>query len=195
MKNYKILFNFLTLFLLLSGSAFAVAKKPANKIKPKNNSVKKTAPAVQQKATIPKEKEIIKNIIPNCSAQATLADIVKNPDNWLNKEICFNGIFSSFSGLALDYPPAMRERKKYISLVLLRPNTQIPLAELKLAMKIEEAQKHELLPKIAEGDSVKIKGKVFSTALGEPWVDILQIQVIKDPNSKNNNSTNAFDEL
>jgi lysyl-tRNA synthetase class II len=80
----------------------------------------------------------------------------------------------------------MRERKKYISLTLLRPKTQIPLGELKLAIKINDAQRHEYLSKIAEGDTVKIKGKVFSAALGEPWVDINQIQVTKGPNSKKN---------
>lgn len=191
MKNYRILFSFLALLSLSSGLSFAASKTKNKKTIPAKKSVSASKVSVQEK----EKKETIKNIISSCNTQITLAQIIGEPEAWLNKEICFSGTFSSFSGLALDYPPAMRERKKYISLTLFRPNTEIPLGELKLAMKIEEAQKHELLPKVSEGDAVKIKGKVFSTALGEPWIDVLQIQITKDPNSKNNSSSNGFDEI
>jgi hypothetical protein len=132
----------------------------------------------------PEEPKIIKNIVQQCDKETPTSDIVAKPEAYVNKEVCFQGVFSSFSALALDYPQAMRERKKYISLTHFRPSTNIPLGELKLAMPIEAAQKHEALPKMAEGDSVKIKGKVFNASLGEPWVDVVQIQVTKAPNSK-----------
>ena len=170
----------------------AKAKKPSKNLQNKNiKKNKKNTPAPINKSAAKESKKAdelppIKNIVTECKTELTLSQLIAEPEKWLDKEICFSGSFDSFSGLALDYPPAMRERKKYISLTLLRPKTQIPLGELKLAIKINDAQRHEYLSKIAEGDTVKIKGKVFSAALGEPWVDINQIQVTKGPNSKKN---------
>ena len=123
------------------------------------------------------EKSKIPNIVENCTQTITTADLIAKPSTWLEEEICFEGIFHSFSALALDYPPALRSHQKYISLTLLRPNTRIPLSELKLVIKIKQAQKHSLLSKAVEGDLVKIKGIVFADALGEPWVDIQQIKI------------------
>ena len=51
-------------------------------------------------------------------------------------------------------------------------------------MSLDTAQHHEALTKIAENDLVKIKGKVFSVALGEPWMDINQIQIVKKSDNK-----------
>jgi hypothetical protein len=142
--------------------------------------------ANQNTKTEPKKevKKIIKNEVIGCSNSISLKELVSEPEKWLNKEICIDGVFSSFSALALDYPPAMRERRKYVSLTLFRSNTQIPLGELKLAMSLDTAQHHEALTKIAENDLVKIKGKVFSVALGEPWMDINQIQIVKKSDNK-----------
>ncbi len=151
-------------------------------------NIKKTLPVspgkIISKPEAKKAIKKIKNEVIGCSNNISLQELVAAPDNWLNKEICIDGIFSSFSALALDYPPAMRERRKYVSLTLFRPNTQIPLGELKLAMTLDTAQHHEALTKIAENDLVKIKGKVFSSALGEPWMDVNQIQITKAANNK-----------
>lgn len=189
-------FCLLAIALLISQASLA-APKQANPAKAPIAKPQVTpAKAPQIVPTAEKKEEVakpIKNEVTACSKEITVQELVSKPESVLNKEVCFSGTFNSFSALALDYPPAMRERKRYISLTLLRPSTNIPLGELKLALKIDDAQKHEALAKIAEGDLVKIKGKVFSTALGEPWVDILQIQVTKGPNSKD--GTSLFDEL
>lgn len=183
-------FNFLSLSSLPSLSATKTNSKPdtkiitAPKVVPAKKEISPKQPSVKPEAAKSEKVEVIKNEVKNCSKEISIKELIGNPEAWLNKEVCFSGTFSSFSALALDYPAALRERKNHISITLLRPKTKIPLGELKLAMKIEEAQKHELLPKITEGDEVKIKGKVFSAALGEPWLDIVQIQVTKGPNSE-----------
>jgi hypothetical protein len=193
---------------LLSFSLFALSspvEAAKAKIKNKSKSIKNSAkPAPVKKIIVPvvtskpkeaPKKEPIKNEIGSCATEISIKDLVANPEQWLNKEVCFSGTFSAFSALALDYPPAMRERKNYISLTLLRPKTQVPLGELKIAMRVEEAQRHELLPKVTEGDELKIKGKVFSTALGEPWIDVLQVKVTKNSVSENvdGNEENLFE--
>ncbi|MDX1918985.1 MAG: hypothetical protein SFT81_07615 [Candidatus Caenarcaniphilales bacterium] len=136
-----------------------------------------------------------KNQITGCQNEISLAQLVGKPDEWLSKDVCFKGTFNSFSALALDYPPALRPQKDFISLTLLRPDTEIPLSELKLAINLEGAQKHEKLPKIAPGDLIAIHGKVFSSALGEPWVDIEQIEVTKIASSKDTTNTDLVSEI
>lgn len=195
-KSYKLPFEKLAFATVLLSLNLATLAAPAQK--PKVPASKKQAPAKEAKLESKSEKTatVIKNEVQGCKSEQSLESLVARPEEWIGKEVCFKGTFSSFSVLALDYPPALRERKKYVSLTLFRPNTKIPLGELKLAMKIEDAQKHELLPKVAEGDFVKIKGKVFSAALGEPWIDISQIQVTKNPNNKEDSvANNGFDDI
>ncbi len=105
-------------------------------------------------------------------------DLVKNPAAYLNKTVVMTGKFDKFSTVGLDYPPALRKTEDYISLMIYRDDTQhdIPLSELKMFMKREDAQKFiELKSK----DNVKITGKVFSAALGDPWVDVLVLENVK----------------
>ncbi len=105
-------------------------------------------------------------------------DLVKNPENYINKTVVMNGRFDKFSTVGLDYPPALRKMEDYISFMIYRDDTlhNIPLSELKLFMKRDDAQKFiDLKAK----DSVKITGKVFSAALGDPWVDVLSLEIIK----------------
>ncbi|MDJ0624846.1 MAG: hypothetical protein QNJ31_00580 [Candidatus Caenarcaniphilales bacterium] len=183
---------FIASFAFLSLASNPTLSLEINTLKDKNTNnyisnyiaEKKVSKKKAQKA------KTIKNIVEGCKKNIELADLVANPEFWVGKEVCIQGNFSSFSALALDYPPALRERKNYISLTLLRPKTSIPLGELKIAMKIKEAQNHEVLPKISKGDVVEIKGKAFSAALGEPWVDVIQIKVIKDANSKDGDELN-----
>ena len=99
----------------------------------------------------------------------------------MGKNIKFKADFFAFSNLALNYKPAMRPQKKYISLLVYRPKSKVPFSELKLAMKIpkEKDPKNKMLTSLQDGDTVEITGNVFSTALDEPWVDVLQLKKLK----------------
>ncbi len=105
-------------------------------------------------------------------------DLLKSPDQYLNKTVQFTGTFNSFSSLGLDYPKAMRDSKDYVSLMILRPDVshhQIPLSELKL---FYPRKKSESLITLNQGDKIQVRGKVFSKALSDPWVDVEDITVI-----------------
>ena len=104
--------------------------------------------------------------------------VVTSPDKYLNKTIKMTASFDKFSTLGLDYPPALRANSEYISFTVFRDDTtfDIPLSEMKLFLTKDEAQKFvELKAK----EKVQIKGKVFSTALGDAWVDVLELKTIK----------------
>ena len=116
--------------------------------------------------------------IKSCKNNTEIKKLVENPDEFLKKEICFEGEFYSFSTLSLDYSGALRPSKKYISVILLRPNTQVPLSELKLNLPLEYLEKNSGITDLEKNNKIKIKGIVFSTKLGEPWIDILEMQKI-----------------
>ncbi len=116
--------------------------------------------------------------------RVTPIDLLKAPDNYLDKDIQLEGTFSSFSSLGLDYKKAFRDSKEHVSLLLLRPDVthhKIPLAELKL---IYPRKKSDDVLELESGDIVSIKGHVFSTALNDPWVDVEVIDVIKKATPK-----------
>ena len=115
-----------------------------------------------------------------------IGKLLENPQNYLDKKIKFRGKFSSFTTLALDYERALRKSKDYISLCIFRPDSKIPLAELKLAYPLKEAKEDEVIRELDEGDLLEIYGKVFSTALDEPWVDIVSLKRIGGPSKKEN---------
>ncbi len=124
------------------------------------------------------EAPAVKVVVPADALRVTPLALVANPGAYLNKTVVMNASFDKFSTVGLDYPPALRKTEEYISFMVFREDTvhDIPLSELKLFMKREDAQKFiELKSK----DSVKIVGKVFSTALGDPWVDVLSMESIK----------------
>jgi len=112
-----------------------------------------------------------------CINNVTPADLIASPKKWLNKDVCFEGKFSSLSNLALNYPPALRKSDEYISLIIFRPKTTIPLGELKMNMKIADIRKDSSTANLQKGDLIRVRGKVFSAALGEPWIDITQLSV------------------
>jgi len=110
--------------------------------------------------------------------------IVNNPSQYLNKTVSFTGEFVSFTSLGLDYKPAFRDGSKYIGILMRRPDSQdyvIPLSELKMFMKRELAEKNI---NIEQGDTFKLKGKVFSNALGDPWLDITEFKIIGKKNKQ-----------
>ena len=97
--------------------------------------------------------------------------IVNRPSSYLNKRVTIVARFNKFAALGLDYKPAMRSSETYISFLIFRPDTDknIPLSEMKLFITRKSAEK---LIDLKEGDTIKFSGTVFSTALGDPWLDV-----------------------
>ncbi len=105
-------------------------------------------------------------------------DVVANPQKYLNKDVKIRGIFDKFSVVGLDYKPAFRSSDDYI-LFLIKKNEikghSIPLAEMKIFIKRKEAEKFIDLD---AGDEIQFTGKVFSTALSDPWIDVDTLTVL-----------------
>ena len=126
--------------------------------------------------TIELPKQTVSNV-----AEATVVSpsyVVKNPDAYLNKTIKMNARFDKFTTVGLDYPPAMKKSEEYVGFMVYRDDTtfDIPLAEMKLFLKRTDAQN---FVELKSKDKVRITGKVFSTALGDPWVDVDKLEAIK----------------
>ena len=105
-------------------------------------------------------------------------EVVNTPAKYLNKNITFNADFVAFTSLGLDYKPAFRDGTKYIGVLIKRDDVThhiIPLSEMKIFLSRDMAEKHVDLE---AGDKIKISGTVFSTALGDPWVDIKEFTVL-----------------
>ena len=103
--------------------------------------------------------------------------VVANPHQYLNKYIRIRAKFDKFSTLGLDYKRAMRSSDEYISFLFLREDAvnNIPLSEFKMFLSKELAEKNIDLD---AGDEILFSGKVFSTALGDPWMDVTNFQII-----------------
>ena len=109
-------------------------------------------------------------------------DMVNNPSFYLNKNVKIKAKFDKFSTLGLDYKPAMKSSEDYISFLIQRPDVldhNVPLSELKVFIKRTEAEK---LIDLDAGDIVEFSGKVFSTALGDVWMDAEQFNVLTKKN-------------
>lgn len=105
-------------------------------------------------------------------------ELVSNPYRYLKRNVRIRGKFDKFSTLGLDYPPAMRSHEQYISFMIQRPditNHNIPLSEFKIFLKKDVAEKNIDLD---AGDEVEFTGKIFSTALGDPWMDVDDFKVV-----------------
>ncbi len=105
-------------------------------------------------------------------------DVVNTPAKYLNKNINFTATFVAFTSLGLDYQPAYRDKEKYIGILIARPDVTdhtIPLSEMKMFVTREVAEKNA---ELESGNKIKITGKVFSNALGDPWVDITTLKVL-----------------
>lgn len=105
-------------------------------------------------------------------------DLIANPDNYLNKKVKITANFDKFSILGLDYKPAMRSSENYITFLVQRPNVtnDIPLSELKNFLSRDMAEK---FIDLNNGDVIEYTGTVFSSALGDAWVDVESLTVIK----------------
>jgi hypothetical protein len=172
----------------LNGASAAPTAKPAEKSEkgseaPKaEKSTEKGAEKTAEKADAKKEptkpEPVIENIV-NVQAET----LVDHPNEYLNKNVRFTGMFSGYNSLALDYKPALRSAKDYLSFSILRDHSKVPLSELKMAMKNPKDEKDpstKLLLKLKEKDEIEVIGKVFATPLDEPWVDILKLKLIKE---------------
>lgn len=110
--------------------------------------------------------------------EAKSLDIVANPSKYLNKRVKIKAQFDKFSTLGLDYKPAFKSSEKYISFLIKRDdviNHVVPLSEMKIFMKRDDAEKHiDLEP----GDIVEFDAFVFSNALGDPWLEVEGFRVL-----------------
>jgi len=105
-------------------------------------------------------------------------DMVAHPNRYLNKYVTVKGKFDKFSTLGLDYAPAMRSSEDFITFLIQRDDVKdhnIPLSEMKIFLKRSEAEKHI---ELNAGDEVQFSGKVFSTALGDVWMDAEKFTVL-----------------
>ena len=104
--------------------------------------------------------------------------IVANPSKYLNKRVRIKAKFDKFSTLGLDYKPAFRSSEKYITFLIKRDdvtNHTIPLSEMKIFLKRDEAEKYIDL---SLGDDVEFSGVVFSDALGDAWIEVEKFIVL-----------------
>ena len=105
-------------------------------------------------------------------------DIVANPKIYLNQNIKMRAKFDKFSTLGLDYKSAFKSSEEYISFLIKRDDTayDIPLSEMKLFLKRDEAEK---FIELKTDDIIEIQGIVFSDALGDPWIDVTKLTIIE----------------
>lgn len=163
----------------------------------KKEDIKKEDKKEEKKAKEEKKEKKKEPINEKDFEPVSLGKLLESPKDYLNKKIKIRGKFSSFTTLALDYEPALRKSKDYLSICIFRPDRKIPLSELKLAYPIKEAKDNIVIRELEENDVIEIFGEVFSAALDEPWVDILSIKKIesatkkddKKPNDKTNKSS------
>jgi len=158
----------------------APAAKPAAKTADKTSE--KPAEKTEAKKPTPEPEPVIENV-----QNVSTDQLIDKPHEYLNKNVRFLANFSGFSSLALDYKPAMRASKAYLSFLVTKENSKVPLSEIKLAMvmpKEKDEVHNKLLTALKEGDQVEITGKVFSTALDEPWLDVLRLKKLKSAPEK-----------
>lgn len=105
-------------------------------------------------------------------------NVVNTPKLYLNKKLIMNAKFDKFSTLGLDYKPAFKSSDEYISFLIKRNDTKydIPLSEMKLFLKRDYAEK---FIDLKSNDEIKITGTVFSDALGDAWIDVENITIVK----------------
>lgn len=115
----------------------------------------------------------------NSAISATPLNVVAAPQKYLNKTVTMKATFDKFSTLGLDYKKAMRSSSDYIGFLIQRDDVvdhNVPLSEMKLFIKRDYAEK---FIELDTGDKIQITGKVFSNALGDPWIDINKITILQ----------------
>lgn len=115
----------------------------------------------------------------NSAISTTPLNVVAVPQKYLNKTVTMKATFDKFSTLGLDYKKAMRSSSDYIGFLIQRDDVvdhNVPLSEMKLFIKRDYAEK---FIELDTGDKIQITGKVFSNALGDPWIDINKITILQ----------------
>ena len=132
------------------------------------------APVAEQvRPSIKNEKTVVQyiDVIP--------IDVVQNPSKYLNKNVRMIATFDKFSVVGLDYKPAFRSSEDYILFLIRKCEKNghiIPLSEMKLFITRKKAEKFIDLD---AGDEIEITGKVFSTALNDPWIEVDNLKILK----------------
>lgn len=105
-------------------------------------------------------------------------DLIATPEKYVGKRVKITGFFDKFSILGLDYTPALKSSEKYIGFLIQRPNVDhdIPLSELKNFLERKQAEK---FIDLNNGDKIEYTGTVFSSALGDAWVDVDNLTVVE----------------
>jgi hypothetical protein len=110
----------------------------------------------------------------------TPRELLASPAVYKQKTVQMQGVVAGFSALGLDYPPVKFDAKDYVTLLLYRGDVpegfQIPLSELKLFVKRDVLKD---VKRLGQGDSVSIQGTVVSDALGDAWVNVSRLIVVK----------------
>lgn len=128
------------------------------------------------------EHPVIANVV-----DVTPLQLVEKPTDFLGKNVKFTANFFAYCNLALNYKPAMRPQKDNISFLVLRPDSKVPLSELKIAMpmpKTDKDPRSKLLSSLHDGDKIEVTANVFSTQLDEPWVDVLDLKKLSPDKPK-----------
>jgi len=128
------------------------------------------------------EHPVIANVV-----DVTPLQLVDKPTEFLGKNVKFTANFFAYCNLALNYKPAMRPQKDNISFLVLRPDSKVPLSELKIAMpmpKNEKDPRSKLLASLHDGDKIEVTANVFSTQLDEPWIDVLDLKKLSPDKPK-----------
>ena len=123
--------------------------------------------------------------------KVSAADLVAHPSKYMDKKIKLTGKFDKFTAIGLDYPPVNRDAKNHISFMIRKSSGSgyiIPFSELKLIVKRDYAEKE--LINIETGDDIEIYGKVFSKALGDPWVDVERVVILNAKDKKTDKNNN-----
>ncbi len=149
----------------------ATKSKPATHAKPAEKPAEKATDKTA--AAKPAAEPVLENVV-----TVTPDELVAKPQEWVGKNVKFDANFFAFSSLALDYKPAYKSSKTHLSFLVLRPNSHVPLSELKLAMMVPKEKDPEstLLAGLKDGDQMEIVGKVFSAALDDPWVEVFKVK-------------------
>lgn len=115
----------------------------------------------------------------NKNTQTTkLKSLVATPKKFLNKKVNIEGEFHSFSSLSLDYPKAQKDSKEFIGIILSRPDEkEIPLVELKISVPLEMFKEKNI--SIEHGDKLRLTSKVYAVALGEPWLEVKDFEILE----------------
>lgn len=139
------------------------------------NCINAAAPVATPAKEPVKQEQTAITLPDNAVVKVNSLDLVKFPNRYYEKNIVMNCRFDKFSTLGLDYKPAMKSSEEFISFLIKRDDTlgDVPLSELKIFLDKKTAEK---FINLKSGDDITITGKVFSTALGDPWVEVTKLE-------------------